>query len=540
MMIPRAKPATSTPVAAKADKYKTLKLEDFIKDRDYTGACTVLKWNRNSGEASKDLLEWLAYSSFHLGNYKDAQDVLQELTANPDKYEENKDYHTYVACCMFYQGMYQEAEVEAQKGTSSQLQNRLLFHIAHKSNDESKLMHFHQKLQDNIEDQEAIDVYKRILMDSREYLALNVYIALCYYKLDYYDISQEVLNVYLQANPKSAISINLKACNHFRLYNGKAAEQELKQLQDLISSSPSNFGNELMQHNMVVFRNGENALQVLPPLLYIIPEARLNLVIYYLRNDEVQEAYNLIKDVDPSTPQEYTLKGVVNATYGQLHESREHIKMAQQYFQLVGASASECDTIAGRQCMASCFFLLRNFEDVMIYLNSIKGYFENDDDFHWNYGVAKACNSDFREGEASLLAIQNEKYKAEYCYLSWLARCYIMNGKARLAWELYLKMETSSESFNLLQLIANDCYKTGAFFYSAKAFDVLERLDPNPEYWDGKRGACVGVFRQVVAGQEPKDILRDVINMLRNTNNPQVDVIIRIIKKWSKDNDMGH
>ena len=40
--------------------------------------------------------------------------------------------------------------------------------------------------------------------------------------------------------------------------------------------------------------------------------------------------------------------------------------------QLVGASASECDTIPGRQCMASCFFLLKQFDDVNIYLNSIK------------------------------------------------------------------------------------------------------------------------------------------------------------------------
>lgn len=58
----------------------------------------------------------------------------------------------------------------------------------------------------------------------RDFLALNVYVALCYYKLDYYDVSQEVLAVYLQSIPDSTIALNLKACNHFRLYNGKAAE----------------------------------------------------------------------------------------------------------------------------------------------------------------------------------------------------------------------------------------------------------------------------------------------------------------------------
>lgn len=40
-------------------------------------------------------------------------------------------------------------------------------------------------------------------------------------------------------------------------------------------------------------------------------------MIYYLRNEEVQEAFELLKDLEPSTPQEYILKGVVNANIGQ-------------------------------------------------------------------------------------------------------------------------------------------------------------------------------------------------------------------------------
>ncbi|MCL4133791.1 UNVERIFIED_CONTAM: hypothetical protein GTU68_042942, partial [Idotea baltica] len=249
------------------------------------------------------------------------------------------------------------------------------------------------------------------------------------------------------------------------------------------------------RHNLVVFRGGEGALQVLPALVDVIPEARLNLVIYYLKQDEVQEAYNLLKDLEPTVPQEYILKGVVNAAIGQETGSRENIKVAQQYFQLVGGSASECDTIPGRQCMASCFFLLKQFDDVLLYLNSIKSYFYNDDTYNFNYAQAKAAVGDFKDAEETFQLIQNEKIKNDYVFMSWLARCYIMNGKPRQAWDIYLNMDTSPEAFSLLQLIANDCYKMGQFFYAARAFDVLEHLDPNPEYWEGKRGACVGMFQ---------------------------------------------
>ena len=111
-----------------------------------------------------------------------------------------------------------------------------------------------------------------------------------------------------------------------------------------------------------------------------------------------------------------------------------------------------------------------------------------------------------------------------------------MNKKPHLAWDIYINMETSNESLSLLNLIANDCYKMGHFFYSVKAFDVLERLDPDPEFWEGKRGAAIGVFQMVVAGVETNDRLSEVITCLKSTNNPQVEYIVQTMKKWGKEN----
>ncbi|XP_040596796.1 intraflagellar transport protein 56-like isoform X1 [Mesocricetus auratus] len=318
MMLSRAKPAVGgeSPHTDKRKKKgrKIPKLEDLLSQRDFTSAITLLeKFKRHVGEQEEDTNLWIGYCAFHLGDYKRALEEYENATKEENC---NPDVWVNLACTYFFLGMYKQAEAAGLKAPKSRLQNRLLFHLAHKFNDEKKLMNFHQNLQDIKEDQlslasihymrshyqEAIDIYKRILLDNREYLALNVYVALCYYKLDYYDVSQEVLAVYLQQIPDSTIALNLKACNHFRLYNGKAAEAELKSLMDN-ASSPFEFAKELIRHNLVVFRGGEGALQVLPPLVDVIPEARLNLVIYYLRQDDVQEAYNLIKDLEPTTPQ---------------------------------------------------------------------------------------------------------------------------------------------------------------------------------------------------------------------------------------------
>jgi intraflagellar transport protein 56 len=62
-------------------------------------------------------------------------------------------------------------------------------------------------------------------------------VALCYHRLEYYDVSQEVLAVYLQSHPDSAIALNLKACNTFRLYTGARAENELRPFLNIMVSA---------------------------------------------------------------------------------------------------------------------------------------------------------------------------------------------------------------------------------------------------------------------------------------------------------------
>uniref|UniRef100_A0A3Q2CVG0 Intraflagellar transport protein 56 n=1 Tax=Cyprinodon variegatus TaxID=28743 RepID=A0A3Q2CVG0_CYPVA len=362
-ILSRVKPAvgaeTEGSIGEKKKKQTVPSLEEYLQQRDYLGGLTLL-------EGHKTLFTWGDVIPINTPITKNVPPLFPVAPMSP-------------------------------------LQNRLLFHLAHKFNDEKRLMRFHQNLEDVTEDQlslasihymrshyqEAIDIYKRLLLQNRSLLFPSRHSECSF------------------TDPPSSVLF----CVTFLI-----SQAELKNLID-ISSCSSEFAKEVIQHNLVVFRGGEGALQVLPPLIDVIPEARLNLVIYYLR----QGAQNIVDD--SFLLQVYILKGVVNAAVGQKIGSRDHLKVAQQFFQLVGGSASECDTIPGRQCMASCFFLLRQFEDALVYLNSVKSYFYNDDTFNFNYAQATAAQGQYKEAEECFLLIQDENIKNDYVYLSWLARC---------------------------------------------------------------------------------------------------------------------
>ncbi|ENN77902.1 hypothetical protein YQE_05579, partial [Dendroctonus ponderosae] len=544
-ILSRAKPAFSansekapSDNKEQAGEKNYLQFEGLLLARDYTGAITVLEFKKYPSQDYNVSL-WIAYCYFHKGDYKSALHIYEKL------YKQKidvKNLEVNIACCYFYLGMYEESHEMLLQAPTGDLKIRLNFHISHKLKDEASLMENHQNLQDILEDQlslaaihylrahyqEAIDIYKRLLIQNRENIALNVYVALCYYKLDYYDVSQEVLGLYLNRYPDSVIAINLKACNTFRLYNGATAETELRSIVD--QTVNVGFGYDLVKHNLVVFNDGEDAMQVFPILVDVVPEARLNLVIHHLRNGDLREAYEMLKDTQPAIPQEYILKGVVNAALGQEINSEDHVKTAEECFHLVGSSSSECDTIHGRQCMAAAFFLAGQFEEVLVYLSSIKSYLHSDDTFNFNFAQAKTACQHFKDAEDSFLLIQDPKIKNHYVYISNLARCFVMNRKPQEAWELYLRMDNTPQSFNLLIQIGNDCYKMGEFWYAAKAFDMLDRLDPNPEFWEGKRGA-IGV----VAKTHSVDMLSDILQLLRTSNLGQAEHIAKVIRNWAKD-----
>jgi intraflagellar transport protein 56 len=68
------------------------------------------------------------------------------------------------------------------------------------------------------------------MIEKKDFHAINLYVVLCCYQMDYYDVLLDILAVHLGHNSDPMLGVNLKAFNYYQIYNVKAAEAELKVL----------------------------------------------------------------------------------------------------------------------------------------------------------------------------------------------------------------------------------------------------------------------------------------------------------------------
>ena len=111
-----------------------------------------------------------------------------------------------------------------------------------------------------------------------------------------------------------------------------------------------------------------------------------------------------------------------------------------------------------------------------------------------------------------------------------------MNNNPGEAWEVYLQIEDPTVSYEVLQLIGNDCYKNfgkGGFMYSARAFNELLKMDSHDDYCDGFIGSSVGVLKNHINDPD-KDasMLLEVVNMLESTPLPKCNKVADSIRSY--------
>ena len=218
-------------------------IQRTIETRDYMGAVTFIEFIRDelNQPYTRELALWHGYCLFHCGQYSDAIELYEKLLKQDPT---DTVLYLYIASCQFYNQDYEEARASALKGPECDFRTRLIFHIAHQMNDEQELFKAHSQLVGTLENQlslaaihymrshynDAIEIYQRLLLQHPDFLALNVYIAMCQFKLDMWEESNEAVDLYLGENSDSAVALNLKSCDYLRLFDPEIAESQLLQI----------------------------------------------------------------------------------------------------------------------------------------------------------------------------------------------------------------------------------------------------------------------------------------------------------------------
>jgi intraflagellar transport protein 56 len=486
---------------------------------------------------------WHGYALFHLGEYSAAIEVYEKMLKDDP---EDTTVNLYIASCHFYNRDYEEARSAALRGPQCDFRTRLVFHIAHQTNDEQELFQAHSQLVGTLENQlalaaihylrcayqDAIEIYQRLLMQNSEYLALNVYIAMCQFKIDQFEESNEAVDLYLGSNSDSAVALNLKACDYQKLFDAEIAEAQLLQIKKF-STASYDFMDALISHNLCVFHNGENGFTVLPKLVPLLSEARFNLAVLYMRQNNPTEAYELLQDMPPTELNESLLKATVLLAVGQLKSDAGPIQQAHTLFTEISSVESVRDTVPGREALASAKFIVGEYDEALRVLETIGGHVGHLDEFNYDKGMTLVALGRYAEAEHHLLQVKSPSYTKELFYQMWLCRCYINNKKPESAWALYVDATTPDDSKTLLNIIAADSFSLGQYYYAMRAYDVLSKYDVDNAYRNGLIASAVGVFRGVLSGKESSNKLSEVMSTL--APEPEAAEVLHTIQRYAME-----
>ncbi|EAY09929.1 hypothetical protein TVAG_482030 [Trichomonas vaginalis G3] len=522
-----------TEAAAPVPETNEQSILESIANRDYSGAATFIDFLHKelNQPYTKELQLWHGYCLFHSGQYEDAIEIYKGLLeSDPD----DTTVNLYISSCEFYLRDFDAAKQYAEKGPSCDYKTRLLFHIAQQTNDDDALYKTHSQLLGTLQNQlslaaihyirshyqDAIDIYQKLLLDHPDYLALNVYIAMCLFKLDKHEESNNSVDQYLQYNSDSAVALNLKSCDYLKLYDPNTAESQLLQIRKF-SSATYGFVDSLINHNLCIFHNGDDGFTILPKLVGIIPQAQQNLAILYLRESNSTEAFNMLQDFQPLDLSESVLKATVDLAYGQQSGDVNLITSANEVFKEFGNLDDFKDTIQGRQALATNKFIEQEWDTVMKVLQYVEEYLKDTDEFNYNKAMTLAQLNRFAEAERYFLLIQNPAYLRELNYTSWLCMCYIMNKKPEKAWDIYTQCTAPDDAKTILQIISSECYSQSMFYFAMKAYYILYGYEMNDEMKRGMIASAVGVFRNILSRKEEPDKINEIYDCLANEKDAE-------------------
>lgn len=474
-----------------AAQAEALSFMTFIERRDFIGAITLLRFQKDShtlpAGVNADL--WIAYCYFHLGRHEDALRIYTTLASHEPPPLDSQTLDLYRAICMLYMGRMKDARELATSLPPTPLSNRLLFHACSRLLDEESLVTYHSKLRNVSPDQmalaavhylrthyqQALECYEEVLSAQPECYAIYIQMALCYYKIGDYARCEEFLASYRDNAEDSLTSLNLLSAAKYRQGKLDEALDALAQMKDdaEIANLP------IFKHNRCLYADLHAAALVLPTLVGIVPEARLNIIRLYTERGDYEAAYKYVENFEPAVSTEYTLKAAAFAYYGQSTQDMGILQYAQAAYSTVGQSDADKDTVLGRRSMAAAFFLEGEFDETCMYMDSIADIPKDSEDcFTLNYALALAATGKIDVAMNKLASVAGSKLFTPV-HRTWLARLYIRNHMIKEAFELYVQADTAHpQTLALLKVLANESFAAGEYAYTEKAAQLLMKQDP--------------------------------------------------------------